>query len=183
MSATTLEPLDQLELPTRLIRDLRSDHAGETGAVAIYDGILAISRDPEIVQFAREHRDAERVHLAFFEEWLPKHAKTRLTPVWWLAGWALGAIPAIFGRRAVYATIAAVETFVVKHYEDQIVELDKREEWQALAEQLRQFQAEEDHHRKDAADRKDGSPGLIGRAWSAFVGAGSAAGVVAARLL
>ncbi len=28
-----------------LLGDLRSDHAGETGAVAIYLGILAISRD------------------------------------------------------------------------------------------------------------------------------------------
>ncbi len=183
MSQSNLPSFDQLELPTRLIRDLRSDHAGETGAVAIYDGILAVSRDPEIIKFAGEHRDAERVHLAFFEQWLPKQAQTRLTPVWWLAGWTLGAMPALFGRRAVYATIAAVETFVVKHYEDQIVELDKREEWRELAEQLRQFQADEDHHRQDAADRKDGSPGMLGRAWGAFVGAGSAAGVVAARLL
>ena len=39
-------------LPAWLIRDLRSDHAGETGAVAIYRGILAISQSNEIRSFA-----------------------------------------------------------------------------------------------------------------------------------
>jgi len=32
-------------LPEWLIADLRSDHAGEMGAVMIYRGILAVSRD------------------------------------------------------------------------------------------------------------------------------------------
>ncbi len=47
-----------------LIGDLRSDHAGETGAVAIYLGILAVSHNPQIRQFAREHQATEREHLA-----------------------------------------------------------------------------------------------------------------------
>lgn len=32
-------------LPASLVADLRSDHAGETGAVVIYRGILAVTRD------------------------------------------------------------------------------------------------------------------------------------------
>ena len=32
------------DIPAWLRRDLRSDHAGESGAVEIYRGILAVSR-------------------------------------------------------------------------------------------------------------------------------------------
>ena len=33
---------------------LRSDHAGEVGAVYIYKGILTIAKDPELVSFSVE---------------------------------------------------------------------------------------------------------------------------------
>ena len=32
-----------------LAAELRSDHAGETGAVAIYNGILRATHDPELI--------------------------------------------------------------------------------------------------------------------------------------
>ncbi|MEM7610905.1 MAG: demethoxyubiquinone hydroxylase family protein [Pseudomonadota bacterium] len=73
---------DKLNLPLCLARELRSDHAGETGAVWIYRGLLAASRNPELRAFAEEHFEAERQHLAFFESWLPARFKTRLTPLW-----------------------------------------------------------------------------------------------------
>ena len=60
-----------LALEPRLVRDLRSDHAGETGAVWIYKGILAVSSDAELREFAREHLATERRHLHFFDAWLP----------------------------------------------------------------------------------------------------------------
>ena len=47
-----------------LIGDLRSDHAGETGAVAIYLGILAVSRDPAVRQFALACKSAPKWTLA-----------------------------------------------------------------------------------------------------------------------
>ena len=183
MSARSDFPdFQSLALPQYIVRDLRSDHAGETGAVAIYEGILAVSRNPEVIRFARHHRETEQRHLDFFEAWLPGRHKSSLGTVWKLAGFLLGALPAFLGRRAVYSTVAAVESFVVKHYEDQIRKLDAEPRWAALSARLREFQLDEDDHRRDAA-RRGSRPGLMTRAWSAVVGAGSAAGVAAARLI
>ena len=36
-------------IPKIIIPDLRTDHAGETGAVFIYKGILLVSKDKEII--------------------------------------------------------------------------------------------------------------------------------------
>jgi demethoxyubiquinone hydroxylase (CLK1/Coq7/Cat5 family) len=65
-----------------LVGDLRSDHAGETGAVAIYIGILAVSRDLEIRHFATAHLATEREHLAHFEALLPAGQRSALLPLW-----------------------------------------------------------------------------------------------------
>jgi ubiquinone biosynthesis monooxygenase Coq7 len=95
-----------------LMGDLRSDHAGETGAVAIYLGILAGSRAPHIQHFAREHLGTEREHLARLGALLPPGERSVLLPLWRTAGRLTGFLPALIGPRAVYATVDAVETFV-----------------------------------------------------------------------
>ena len=77
-------------LPTAVQRDLRSDHAGEAGAVFIYRGILSCTRDSALREFATEHLATEQRHLAFFEQWLPASLKSRLIPLWKLAGWPVG---------------------------------------------------------------------------------------------
>ena len=81
MSTNTLT-LNTLPIDNALLAELRSDHAGEYGAVIIYDGILAVSRSPEIRAFAAEHRATEAEHLAFMENFLPHEQRTRL-----LSGW------------------------------------------------------------------------------------------------
>ena len=101
-----------LAVPTDLIADLRSDHAGETGAVWIYHGVLAVSRDAGVREFARRHRETEQRHLDHMEDLLPARQRSRLLVPWRAAGFMTGALPALFGARAVYGTIAAVETFV-----------------------------------------------------------------------
>jgi ubiquinone biosynthesis monooxygenase Coq7 len=171
---------DALGLHERLQADLRSDHAGETGAVYIYRGILALSLDPEIRAFAREHLATEQRHLAFFEDWLPPAVRSRLLPLWRLAGWLLGAVSTLGGRRGVYLTIEAVESFVVQHYQEQIDYLIERREHREVRAALRRFQRDEDDHREDARLRGQ-QPGPIGRAWRAVVGEGSRLAVVAAR--
>ena len=40
---------DTLPIGARLTRDLRSDHAGEVGAVEIYRGMLAVARSSELL--------------------------------------------------------------------------------------------------------------------------------------
>lgn len=184
VSGQSLQPipsLDSLGLGEELRRDLRSDHAGETGAVWIYKGILAVTADAKLRDFARQHLATERQHLHFFESWLPPRARTRLTPVWRVAGWLLGALPAAVGPRAAYRTIEAVETFVDAHYQAQIEKLAGSSEWAPLRARLQHFCAEEVHHRDDAASRLDSQPGRIGRLWMRLVAAGSTAGVRVAR--
>ena len=69
------------EMPHWLRQELRSDHAGEYGAVMIYRGILAISRDAQARQFAERHLDAEARHLKLMEEIVPVDHRTRLLPL------------------------------------------------------------------------------------------------------
>jgi len=164
-----------------LERDLRSDHAGETGAVAIYQGVLAVARDPALRAFAQRHRHTEQAHLTRIEAWLPPGRRSRLLAGWRLAGWLTGALPALWGPRAVHATIAAVETFVDAHYQAQIDRLERQPGAPGLREMLLACQADERAHRDEALALQQGPPGALLRAWCRLVGAGSAAAVALAR--
>ena len=155
-------------MPAWLVADLRSDQAGEIGAVWIYRGVLAVSRDPALRGFAQRHLATEQRHLG------------RLLPLWRLAGWLTGALPALFGPRAVYATIAAVETFVDQHYQVQVDRLAGEVAWAPLRELLDGCRRDEVDHRDEAAAQA-GRPGLLMRAWCRVVGTGSALAVSVCR--
>jgi len=171
------------DLPVALRRDLRSDHAGERGAVSIYRGILLLARDGAVRRFAREHLAVEQSHLGFFERSLPQPLRTRVPWLWALAGFVLGVLATLGGRRGVWLTIEAVEAFVVAHYQAQIDDLAARPGHQRLRSKLIEFQADEAHHRDDAGNRTTARPGLPGRCWQMLVGRGSAIGVIIARRL
>ena len=169
-------------LPESLIADLRTDHAGETGAVMIYRGILATSRDPAVRQFALAHLATEDEHLAAIEPLLAPRQRSRLLPIWRVAGWLTGALPALVGPRAVYATIQAVETFVDEHYSEQIVSIDTidpdraRPPLQALRALLVSCRADEIEHRDEAGAllSQDTAPSsAVLRLWVWSVGVGS----------
>jgi ubiquinone biosynthesis monooxygenase Coq7 len=168
-------------LPAWLVGELRSDHAGETGAVMIYRGILATCRDPGVRAFAARHMATEQGHLDLLETILVPAQHSRLLPIWRVAGWLTGAIPGLFGPRATYATIDAVETFVDHHYQAQIDRLDSEGIFPEIRAELRRCQEEEVHHRDEARDLADRQAGLVLRAWAWVVGSGSAAAVHAAR--
>lgn len=184
LAEPSLRPVDPAPveaLPEPILRELRSDHAGELGAVWIYHGVLAIARDPELRAFAEEHRRAEQAHLAFFLAELPRPWQSRLAPLWRLAGFLLGALPALFGSRAVYRTVAAVEAFVDDHYRVQIEMLDAHPGHAWLRERLVAFRDDELHHRDDAAVRFGGD--ALDGLWTRVVMSGSAAGAELARRL
>ena len=168
-------------LPRWLQQELRSDHAGEFGAVMIYRGILAVSRDTSVREFADSHLRTEQQHLALMEEIVPPAGRTRLLPLWRLTGWLTGALPALFGRQAVFATIEAVETFVDHHYQQQIVRLTPEGEHGPLRQVLVDCQADEVSHRDEAASLALLKRTVLLRLWCAIVGSGSAAAVVAAK--
>ena len=178
-----LGSFEQQNLSPSLMRELRSDHAGETGAVWIYRGILKVTNDTEVRSFAREHLRTENRHLAFFERWLPGHCHSVLLPLWRVAGFMLGAFCALFGARFTFVTIAAVEDFVVAHYQQQIDTLQIQYGAQTpLAQLLSYFQADEHHHQSDANRRTHGSMKTGEKLWFKLVGGGSRSAVIAAKL-
>lgn len=192
----------------RLEADLRSDHAGETGAVWIYKGAAAAQRlrahSVEAREFVRQHLDSEQQHLDFFDELLEPQHTTRLLPLWRACGFALGFAPAMVGERALFATVEAVETFVEEHYDEQLAylrdEADRRPaegdgrsargSVDGVAELVRVIAAcrdDEVSHKLDAASR--GSPseaqsrlvaGML-HAWARMIDTGSRLAVVASR--
>ena len=167
-----------------LERELRSDHAGETGAVFIYRGMAAMAArrgDAELLAFAQGHGATEAEHLRLIEAWLPPARRSRLLGPWRLAGWLTGALPALLGPRAAYATIAAVETFVDRHYQQQIDHLQLYGGPEGLLALLLRCQADECDHRDEAAALAGSSLPWLLRLWCALVGTGSAAAVVLAR--
>ena len=103
-------------------RMLRVDHAGEYGAVRIYEGQLAVlgrTAERETLEEMREH---EVEHLRKFDELLPRFRTrpTALLPFWHVGGLALGAVPALFGKSAAYAVTVAVERNITEHYTEQM---------------------------------------------------------------
>jgi ubiquinone biosynthesis monooxygenase Coq7 len=161
---------------------LRTDHAGETGAVWMYHGVRCVARDPALRAFARRHQATERAHLERIEAWLPPAERSRLLPLWRLAGWLTGALPALVGPRAVYATIEAVERFVDQHYAEQIARLQAEPAWAVLRQVLVECQADERAHRDEAAATRGLRPaGWLQRGWGRLVHLGSQAAVAVCR--
>ena len=159
-----------------MLQALRSDHAGETGAVYIYLGIRAVTRDASVREFARQHQATEELHLKLMHQLVPPEQQSRLLPLWRMAGWITGALPALFGASAVFRTIDAVESFVDRHYLEQIDALRARPRDRALRNLLESCRADELMHRDEARSQLD-APGVIARLWVAAIGAGSKAGV------
>lgn len=174
--------LHERNLPQALMADLRTDHSRESGAVMIYRGILALTGDAGVRHFAQQHLATEARHLAQIEPLLPLRQRSRLLPLWRVAGWLTGALPAWVGPRAVYATIEAVETFVDQHYAEQIESIDRHDPgrshapMQALRALLLACRSDEIAHRDEAAALFAVSGGARApalRLWVALVGAGS----------
>ena len=181
--ARAFEP-GALYVPADRVADLRSDHAGETGAVWIYRGLLAVSRDAGVREFARRHLATEQKHLAQISAVLPWPRRSRLLPGWRVAGFLTGALPALAGPRAVHATIAAVETFVDHHYQQQIDQLAGHPEAMPLRELLQACQADEREHRDEAITAAGpATPGWLLGIWLGAVSGGSALAVRLARLI
>lgn len=167
-------------------QELRCSHAGETGAVWIYRGILATRPRGELLTFAREHLAEETRHLRFFEQLQRCYRPSLMLPLWRLAGFLTGFLPAMSGKQAVFATIEAVETFVDQHYQEQIQALEPqahRDSERAILAGFEKCRLDEVHHRDDAKQRRLSEPNTALRLWVALVAAGSRSAVRIARFL
>ena len=163
---------------------LRSDHAGEVGAVYIYKGILSIAKDPALVEFSKRHLETEKEHLRKIEEVLPVSKRSKLVGIWKVAGYLLGFLPSLFGSRIVFATIEAVESFVEDHYEEQLKYLRAQNDPdQALIDLLQSCQDDEIEHKNESAIKKRSTPGFLLKFWMKIVGWGSSSAVKVAKII
>jgi ubiquinone biosynthesis monooxygenase Coq7 len=126
-------------------RVIRVDHAGEYGAKRIYEGQLAVLGAGDVQ--VREMAEQEAKHLETFERLLVEERvrPTLLTPLWHVAGYALGAATALMGREAAMACTVAIEETIDEHYRRQAEALGPEEA--ALKSTIEEFRADELHHR------------------------------------
>ena len=146
-----------LEPRALVARILRVDHAGEYGAKRIYDGQLAVlgKRSQEARQI-RHMAEQELRHLRKFETLLADRRvrPTALTPLWHVAGYALGAATALMGARAAMACTVAVEEVIDEHYRRQADRLGPDEA--ELKAEILAFRDDEIGHR-DTAEQAGGT--------------------------
>jgi ubiquinone biosynthesis monooxygenase Coq7 len=135
----------------RLAEILRVDQAGELGAVHIYRGQRAVFARAKgrarIADQLQTMQAQEAAHLAAFDALLNerKVRPTLMTPLWRLAGFALGAGTALIGETAAHACTEAVESVIEQHYAGQIAEVAEAEP--DLAAELTRFRDDELAHR------------------------------------
>ncbi len=156
-------------LEDEIARILRVDHAGELGAVRIYEGQLAVMGDRHPLSPALRRMAAqERRHLARFEELVVERGArpSLLSPFWHLAGHALGVATALLGPHAAMACTAAVEEVIDGHYAAQRDRLEGVPGEEELRDTIETFRREEVEHRDEAiahgAERTPGYPLLAG---------------------
>jgi ubiquinone biosynthesis monooxygenase Coq7 len=130
-------------------RILRVDHAGEYGAVRIYAGQLAVLGDTPAGRVVTRMAEQEKKHLAAFDRLLPERRvrPTLLSPLWHVAGFAMGAATALLGPRAAMACTVAVEEVIDEHYAAQIEALGADEP--ALTATIAEFRQDEIAHRDE----------------------------------
>jgi len=136
---------------------IRVDHAGERGAVKIYEGqLLALNtlvKDEKLKKIIEEMKVHEKEHCEFFEKEIKKRniKPTKLLPLWDLLGVTLGFSSTLLGKKAAMLCTASVEEVIDKHYQSQIDQLDKTEK--ELKKNITKFREDELHH-KDIAYEK-----------------------------
>jgi len=133
-----------------LARIIRVDHAGEYGAVRIYQGQLAVLGKSASGDAIRHMTEQEKQHLEAFEKLAVERRvrPTILTPLWHAAGFALGAGTALMGEKAAMACTQAVEEVIDAHYAGQAEQLGEDEK--DLRETIEKFRQEEVEHRDTA---------------------------------
>ena len=112
---------------------IRVDHAGERGAIKIYEGQLlalkTIKQDRSLENTIEEMKEHEKEHLEYFENEIQKRKikPTYLLPLWDVMGVALGFGTVLLGKKAAMLCTASVEEVIEDHYEGQLKKLGNDE--------------------------------------------------------
>jgi ubiquinone biosynthesis monooxygenase Coq7 len=140
--------------PTKVEEFIRVDHAGERGAIKIYEGqLLALNtliKDENLKKTIEDMKVHEQEHCDFFENEIKKRKiePTKLLPLWDLLGVGLGFGSTIFGKKAAMICTASVEEVIDKHYLSQLNQLESDEE--DLKKNIKKFREDEIHHKNIA---------------------------------
>jgi len=143
---------------------IRVDHAGERGAVKIYEGqLLALNtlvKDDDLKKVIEEMKVHEEEHCEFFEKEIKKRKikPTKLLPLWDLLGVSLGFGSTLLGKKAAMLCTASVEEVIDKHYLNQINQLETNEK--ELKKKIIKFREDELHHKNIAYDKGATKKGL-----------------------
>jgi len=133
---------------------IRVDHAGERGAIKIYEGQLlalnTICKDEKLKKMLEEMKLHEKEHCDFFENEIKKRniKPTKLLPLWDLLGVGLGFGSTVLGKKAAMLCTASVEEVIDEHYQNQINQIENDEK--ELKQKIIKFREDELHH-KDIA--------------------------------
>jgi ubiquinone biosynthesis monooxygenase Coq7 len=136
---------------------IRVDHAGERGAIKIYEGqLLALNtfvKDDSLKKTIEEMKEHEKEHCEFFENEIKKRniKPTKFLPLWDLLGVGLGFGSTLLGKKAAMLCTASVEEVIDKHYLDQINQLGNDEK--NLKKKITKFREDEIHHKDIAYDK------------------------------
>ena len=143
---------------------IRVDHAGERGAVKIYEGQLlalnTIIKDESLKKVIEDMKVHEIEHCQFFENEIKKRniKPTKFLPLWDLLGIGLGFGSTILGKKAAMLCTASVEEVIDKHYLDQINQLGPEEK--ELKKKITKFREDELHHKDIAYEKGASKKGL-----------------------
>ena len=133
---------------------IRVDHAGERGAIKIYEGqLLALStikQDKNLKKIIEEMKEHEKEHLEYFEKEIQKRnmKPTYFLPVWDLMGVSLGFGSALLGKKATLLCTASVEEVIENHYENQLGKIGEDEK--DLKTKIEKFKGDEVNHKNIA---------------------------------
>ena len=133
---------------------IRVDHAGERGAIKIYEGQLlalnTIVKNDELKKKIEEMKTHEKEHSDYFEKEIKKRniKPTKFLPLWDLLGIGLGFGSTLIGKKAAMLCTASVEEVIDEHYQNQINQLKNDEK--KLKSKIIKFRNDELHH-KDIA--------------------------------
>ena len=147
---------------TKVEEFIRVDHAGERGAIKIYEGqLLALEtlvKDDNLKKTIQEMKIHEKEHCDYFENEIKKRniKPTKLMPLWDLLGVGLGFSSTLLGKKAAMLCTASVEEVIDEHYKKQINQLEPDEN--ILKEKIKKFREDELHHKdiayKEGATKK-----------------------------
>tara|TARA_B100001123_G_scaffold420474_1_gene526866 strand:- start:52 stop:585 length:534 start_codon:yes stop_codon:yes gene_type:complete len=133
---------------------IRVDHAGERGAMKIYEGQLlalkTIKQDNNLRDKIEDMKRHEKEHLEYFEKEIQKRKikPTYLLPLWDVMGVALGFGTVLLGKKAAMLCTASVEEVIEDHYQNQLKKLGNDEV--ALKNKIEKFRGEEIKHKNIA---------------------------------